>query len=90
MNELDEKANEAHHCEAQTDSSCNGVKFLTIRFGAFLDQMHGIFGKLAQWLDEHLIETLFVRHFWKSKKFCALKRIKSAEATGGWINIKNT
>ena len=47
-NELDEKANEAHHHEASRCSDANLVKLLSIGLGASIDKPDAVLGKLFQ------------------------------------------
>ena len=58
VNQLDKETNKAHDQKSNASCTGNGSKFFSVRFGAFLDQVHRVLGELLERLHQDLIESL--------------------------------
>ena len=63
VNQLDKESDKSHDGETDSDSLCDGGKFLAIGLGAFLYQVHGILCELPKRLDGNFLESFFFSHF---------------------------
>ena len=62
VDELDEEADEAHDAEADAGGLGDGRELLPVGLGALLHEVHGIFGKLPEGLNGHLVKSFFAGH----------------------------
>lgn len=62
VNELDEKADEAHDEEADTGGPSDLHKFLTVRLCALFHQVHRVPRKLLKRFDQNLVESFLFCH----------------------------
>ena len=62
MDQFDKEADEAHDQKADSCGLGDVCEFLSVGLGALFDQMHRVFCKLLQRLNEHFVETFFF-HF---------------------------
>jgi len=54
---LDKESDETHDQKSHSGSPSNHRKFLSIWFGAFLDQMDRVFGELLERFNQNLLES---------------------------------
>jgi hypothetical protein len=64
VNQLDKETNETHDEKANSNSPSDSGELFAVGLGALLDQMHRVLGKLPERLNEHLVESLLICHFY--------------------------